>query len=411
AGVELPMWHGDKIYYMSDRGPDQRNNIWVYNTTTKATDQVTFYSDFDIHWPSIGPSEIVYEGNGDMYLLDLKTNKSRIVKINVITDLITVKPRKESVSKYVSNVMISPDGNRALVEARGEIFSLPAEEGYVQNLTRSSGVAERFPAWSPDGRYVAYWSDKSGEYELTIRDLTKGSVEEKLTSMGPGFRYNIFWSPDSKKMAFVDQTMSINIFNMETKAVEKIDKDLQLYEGGLETWKPSWSPDSQWLTYGRSLDNGDLALFIYKLKTKTIKQTTRGFYNDRNPTFDPDCKYLYLVTNRSFNPSYSDFDNSWSYPNASQLAAITLTKDLASPLSTKNDTVAIAKTEEKKDSDAKDEKAKKDDKERKSDVAKEDEKKDDSDKPKETKIDFDNFELRLVILTPDTGNIGNLSAA
>ncbi|MBK9985345.1 MAG: PD40 domain-containing protein [Saprospiraceae bacterium] len=410
AGVELPMWHGDKIYYMSDRGKDQRSNIWVYDIKAKTNTQVTSYTDFDIHWPSIGPDDIVYEGNGDMYLLDLKTNTSKIIKINVISDLITLKPRKEGVSKYANYLTISPDGNRALVEARGEIFSLPSEEGYIQNLTRSSGVAERYPAWSPDGKYVAYWSDKSGEYELTVRDLTKGSAEEKLTSMGPGYRYNIYWSPDSKKMVFVDQTMTINMFNMETKTVEKIDHDPALFEGNLEGWKANWSSDSQWLTYSRTMDNGNAAIFIYNTKTKALKQATSGFYSDRNPTFDPDGKYLYLTTNRSFNPTYSDFDNSWSYPNSTELAAITLTKEQASPLSTKNDTVAVAKTEEKKE-EPKDDKASKTKKDKKTDVAKEDEKKDDESKPKETKIDFDNFEMRLVILPPAAGNIGSLSAA
>jgi len=410
AGVELPMWKSDKIYYMSDRGPEQRENIWVYNIKTGTTEQVTHYTDFDIHYPSIGPKEIVYEADGNLYLLDLATHQSRMIRINVITDLISVKPRKESVSKYVSNVMISPDGNRALVEARGEVFSLPAEEGYIQNLTRSSGVAERYPAWSPDGRYVAYWSDKSGEYELTVRDLTHGSTEQKLTSMGPGFRYNIYWSPDSKKMTFVDQTMTINLYNMETNTVEKVDHDLKLFEDGLRNWRPNWSSDSQWLAYDRSMDNGNSAIFIYNTKTKLLKQATSGFYSDRNPTFDPDGKYLYLVTNRSFNPTYSDFDNSWSYPNASELAAITLTKEQESPLSTKNDTVAITKVEDKKDTDPKEDKASKSNKEKKSDVAKEEEKKDEKEKPKETKIDFDNFEQRLVILPPDAGNMGNLAA-
>ncbi len=411
ADVELPMWHGDKIYYMSSRGTDQRDNIWVYDTKTKATEQVTFYTDFDIHWPSIGPSEIVYEGNGDMYLLDLNTHKSRIVKINVITDLITVKPRSENVLKYVTNVTLSPDGNRALVDARGEVFSLPKEEGFIQNLTRTSGVAERYPAWSPDGKYIAYWSDKSGEYELTVRDMMHGGTEQKLTSMGPGYRYNIYWSPDSKKMAFVDQTMTINMFNMETNSVVKVDHDSTLFEGGLEGWKPGWSSDSQWLTYSRSMENGNSAIFIYNTKTKELKQATSGFYADHNPTFDPDGKYLYILTNRTFNPSYSDFDNSWAYTNSTQLAAITLTKEQASPLSTKNDTVAVNKPEEKKDAEAKDEKASKNSKDKKTDDAKADDKKADKDKPKETKIDFDNFEMRLVMLPPVAGNMGNLAAA
>lgn len=407
AGVELPMWYKDRIYYMSDRGPEQRDNIWMYNTKTKATEQVTHYADFDIHWPSIGPSEIVYEANGDMYLLDLNTHQSRIVKIDVITDLITVKPRKESVSGYVQNFGLSPDGNRAVIEARGEIFSLPAEDGFIHNMTRSSGVAERFPAWSPDGKFIAYWSDRSGEYELTLRDLTQGSAEKKLTSAGPGFRYNIFWSPDSRKLVFVDQTMTFYMYDIPSASLHKIDQDPFLYEGSLRNWTPSWSADSKWLAYEKSLDNRNGSIWIFDATAKTTKQVTSGFYSDRNPTFDPEGKYLYLATNRSFNPVYSDFDNSWSYPNATQLAAITLTKEIASPLSPKNDTVAL-KEEKKEEKPAEDEKSTAKSKQAKKDEeAKTEEKKEDI---KPVKIDFDNFESRLVILPPDAGNMGGLYA-
>ncbi len=415
AGSELPMWHKDRVYYMSDRGDDQRDNIWMYDIKKKTTTQVTHYSDFDIHFPSLGPDEIVYEANGDMYLLNLNTHETKAVVINVVTDLINVKPRKESVSDYIQNGSLSPDGNRVVFEARGDVFSLPAEEGFVQNLTRSSGVAERFPAWSPDGKYVAYWSDQSGEYELTIRDLTQGAKETKLTSMGPGFRYNIYWSPDSKKLTWVDQTMTFHIYNMETKAMDRVDQDGRLFEGGLRNWQPSWSSDSKWLAYQKNQPNGNGAIYMYSLSSKERTQVTSGFYNDQNPTFDPDGKYLYLVTNRDFSPVYSDFDNSWAYPNSTQLAVITLTKDIISPLSTKNDTVAITvSTDDDKDAeekaeetaDAEEKKGKKKDKADK--VAGKDKKDDKS--SEDLKIDFDNFESRLIVLPPKAGNLGNLKA-
>ena len=195
ANDELPMWSGDKIYYLSDKGPDDRFNIWVYDTKSKENKQITKFKDFDVHFPSQGPEEIVFEAGGALYLLNLKTHKHQEVKIQVVTDMIAVKPRKESVEKYVQSGAISPDGKRAVVEARGELFSLPAENGPIQNLSRSSGVAERYPSWSPNGRYIAFWSDKSGEYELTVRDMKEGAKEKKLTNLGPGFRYNLYWSP------------------------------------------------------------------------------------------------------------------------------------------------------------------------------------------------------------------------
>lgn len=394
---DLPMWHDDVIYYVSDEGPNERYNIWKYDTKAKTKKQVTSFSAFDIHYPSIGPDEMVFEAGGELYLMDLETEETREVKINVITDLMSIKPRKESVEDYVTTLAIAPDGNRAIVEARGDVFSIPAEKGYVQNLTRTPGVAERYPSWSPNGKYVAYWSDQSGEYELTLRDLTQGAKEKKLTTVGPGFRYNIYWSPDSKKIAFVDQTMTINVFDMATSKIDAIDQDLTLFEGGLRGWRPSWSADSQWLAYSKAQDNGNNAIFIYNMESEELKQATNGFYSDMSPAFDPDGKYLYMLTNRSFTPVYSDFDNSWSYPNATQLAVIPLRVDVPSPLSAENDTVAIALDEE----------------EGKKDEEKEGEEKDEeADKEEDEKIaiDFDNFERRLIILPPEAGNIGQVSA-
>ena len=184
ANDELPMWVGDKIYYLSDNGPAQRFNIWVYDLTTKERKQITKFADFDVHFPSQGATEIVFEAGGKLHLLNLATETSKTVDIQVITDLVSIKPRKESVEKYVRNMSIAPDGNRAIVEARGEIFSVPAEKGITKNLTQTAGIAERFPKWSPDGKKIAYWSDRSGEYELMLRDLKTGKKETQVTNLG-----------------------------------------------------------------------------------------------------------------------------------------------------------------------------------------------------------------------------------
>jgi len=413
ATCELPMWHGDRIYYLSDRGEEQRYNIWMYDTKNKSTTQITNYSDFDVHFPAIGPEEIVYEANGDLYLLDLKTHSTRTVKVNVVTDLITVKPRMENVSSYVTSVSISPDGNRALVEARGEVFSLPAADGAIRNLTRTSGVAERYPSWSPDGKYVAYWSDQSGEYELTISDQTAGGAETKLTNLGPGYRYQPHWSPDSKKIVWVDQTMTFWMYDLDTKATHKIDQDLYLFEFGLRNWTPSWSSDSRWMAYIKSQETQNGAIYIFDTKTKTSKKITEGFYSDHSATFDPDGKYLYLTTNRHFSPMYGSFDNSWVYPNATRIAAIPLTNEVASPIAAKNDTVAIA--QDKEDAPAEgDAKSTADTKSSKSKSKSTDDdaktSKEDKIVKKEVKIDFDDMERRMVMLPPEAGNIGTLRA-
>ena len=393
ANEELPMWAGDKIYFVSDRGADQRYNIWVYDTKARTTKQVTKFSDFDVHFPALGPSEIVFEAGGRLYLLNLRDDQYKEVEIQVVTDLAMVKPRKENVMPFIQSADIAPDGNRVVLEARGEVFSLPAQKGYVQNLTQSSGVAERYPAWSPNGKYIAYWSDKSGEYELTIRDLSAGNKEKKLTQLGAGFRYNLYWSPDSRQLAFVDQTMTISIYNMEANTMTRVDQDLTLFEGGLRGWTPSWSPDSRWLAYSRTVDNNNNAVFFYDTKDEKSTQATSGFYNDLNPTFSPDGKYLFLVTNRSFTPVYGDFDNSWIYPNATQLAAIALRPDVASPMAAENDTVAI-----KLDTPEKEEGEKAENGEEKPKV-------------EPVEIDFNQFERRLVVLPPAAGNLGDLAAS
>lgn len=392
ANDEIPMWHNDKIYFLSDRDENKRNNIWVYDANTKEKKQVTFFTDFDIHFPSIGPEEIVFEAGGDLYLLDLQTEEYRKVEVDVVTDQITIVPKVRNVSKNIQNVWLSPDGNRVLIEARGEIFSVPAKEGVIKNLTNSSGVAERYPAWSPDGKYAAYWSDQTGEYQLMLLDLTT-SEKKELTSFENGYRYQLYWSPDSKKLAFINQAMEIKIYDLDKNKILDVDKGLWMFHGGLENFKVDWSSDSKWMTYSRGLENRNNALFVYNTEENKTTQLTSGYYSDSSPAFDPDGKYIYFLTNRTFSPLYSDVDNSFIYPNTTNIAAVSLTDEISSLLAPKNDTVAV-----KIEVDEKAEKEENDDKDEK------------EDETKSVKIDFENFENRVVLLSPDAGNYRNLQA-
>ena len=399
AGQEFPMWSGGYIYFTSDRGPEVRMNLWRYNVATKALEQLTNFKDYDIHTPSLGPQDIVFENGGKLYLYTLATGALKEVKVDVVTDRASLKPHIESAANYIQHVAISPDGNRALVEARGDIFSLPASKGYVENLTRSTGSAERNPAWSPDGKTIAYWGDESGEYELYLYEPAKAAPPRKVTNYGAGFRYNLYWSPDSKKLAFIDKAMRIKIYDNATGETIDVDKALRFSHGGLEGFTVSWSPNSRWLAYARDLENYHNAVFIFDSKNKKLQQATTGFYDFGSPAFDADGKYLYVVTGQSFQPLYSDIDNSFVYANTKKVGVITLKKAAPSVLAPKNDTVVV-----KEDQTAP-----------KPDVAK-DKKKDSTATAKkaitgDNDIDFDGLESRLVLLPLSAGNYGNIGAA
>ncbi|MBU6400591.1 MAG: PD40 domain-containing protein, partial [Verrucomicrobia bacterium] len=354
-----PMWHGGTLYFLSDRDAYKRDNLWAYDTKAGTFRQVTAFKDYDIHFPSIGPSDLVFENGGRLYVLDLATEKYHEVQIEVVTDRATLKPRQENVAGYLHSAGISPTGKRAVFEARGDLFTVPAEHGFVRNLTRSSGVAERYPAWSPDGKWIAYFSDRSGEYELTLRPADQRGAEQPLTTLGPGFRYRPCWSPDSRKIAFIDKAMRVQVYDFDTKRTTVIDRELWQYHGGLSAFRPSWSADSRWLAYPGDLDNRQSAIVLYDFKLHRRHQVTAGFYDDSEPVFDPDGKYLYFKSSRSFHPTYSELgDDSWIYANLDRLIAVPLRKDVASPLAARNDEEG-EKKEEKNDGD----------KEKKNDVA------------------------------------------
>jgi len=398
ADEELPMWHGNSIFFLSDRGEDKRMNLWEYDIPSKKFTQLTHFTDYDVHYPSLGPDDIVFEEGGSLYLYSLGTHQYKQVPVQVVSDESALRPGLQPTEKLIYNAFVGPDGKQVLFEARGDVYAVPAEDGPVIDLTQSSGVAERFPAWSPDGKYIAYWSDRSGEYELTIREAGKNSPEKKLTTYGPGFRYNLYWSPDGKKLAFIDKAMKITIYDRSTDQTTVVDHGTYMTDGPLQSFKASWSPDSRWLAYDRDLPNTHSGVFIYDYSGKQLHQVTSPFYSSSSPTFDPSGKYLFVATNQSFDPVYSDLDNTFIYPNSTRLAAIVLQKSTPSPLYPKNDTVAIKKEEE--NVAAADKKAK-------PPVVPP------ASKPStpEVKIDFDALESRLIILPGDAGNYNNLRAA
>ncbi|WP_306590193.1 S41 family peptidase [Geothrix sp. 21YS21S-4] len=393
-----PMWYGGKLYFLSDRDSVKRANVWSYDPATKAFKQITFFKDYDAHFPAVGPSDIVLEAGGRLHRIELPSEKVVEVKVEVTTDRATLRPRTENASRLLGRPDVSAQGKRAVFEARGEVFSVPAEKGYVVNLTRTSGAAERFPALSPDGKQVAYFSDRSGEYELCLRAADGSGEERQVTHLGPGFRYRIFWSPDGKRVAFVDQAMRVNLCDVDTGRVQAVDKGHFMFEDGLEGFRASWSADSRWVAYARDTPNQNSVVVLYDTKTAHRHEVTSPFYNAGDAAFDPEGKYLFLSTGQQFSPSYSDLDNTWIYAATTRLAAIPLRKDVPSPIGARND--AEAGKDEKKDD--------------KKEADKKEGDKKDGDKaeaPKPVEIDLDGIEARMVLLPPAPGYYTDVAAA
>lgn len=391
ANDEFPMWKGDKVYFLSDRGEEMRFNLWSYDISSKELKQLTDFKDYDVHFPSHGLQDIVFEAGGKLYLYNYESGSYKEVEVKVVTDSYYQIPKTVKVEKYIQSMDISPSGKRAVVEARGEIFTVPAEHGYTMNLTQSSGQADRYPSWSPDGKKIAFWSDRSGEYELILFDAEK-KTSKTLTSLGAGFRYKPFWSPDSKQIVFIDHVYTIWLLDVASGNLVKVDKANWIGHYGLSYFSVSWSPDSRWISYSRSLKNTNSAVFIFDTKEKKLHQATGEYYTYYGPTFGPEGNYLYVLTNQNFEPKYSDFNNTFIYPNATKIAVITLQKDVESPLKARNDEVEIKeeKSDDKKDKDKKDDK------------------KDEA--VKDVKIDFEGFESRTVFLPVKAGNYTNLRA-
>ncbi|WP_019670427.1 S41 family peptidase [Eudoraea adriatica] len=394
-----PAWANNKIYFLSDRADNMRLNVWSYEVSIESLKQVTHFNDFDITYLSAGPKDLVFEVGGTLLLMDLATEQSKEVKVSVVSDLTLEMSRRVSVDKKINNMTASPGANRIVFEARGELFNVPVKEGFLQNITGSSGAFDHSPTWSPNGDYVAYWSDKSGEYEIYVQAMRTDQEARKITSRNKGYGYTLYWSPDSKKLAFIDEKNNINVVDVTSGNIEIVENYNWNYgHGGRYNYPINWSHDSKYLTYSIGMENGNEAIFIYDFTNKKARKVTSGFYNDHHSIFSEDGKYLMFLTDRNFNAVYSGLqDGTWIYPNTTQLAGISLSKDSPYLLLAKNDDLKDEKKEEPADN--KDKKKGKEEKTKEPAV-----------KLDPIKIDWNDLESRLAILPVKPGNLSDLMA-
>lgn len=337
----IPMWKGNRIYFLSDRDDNRKMNLFVYDLETKETRKLTDFTDFDIKFPSMGPEAIVFENGGYIYHFDL--NKEETVKVPVFIsgDLTTSRSRISKVSENISNYEISPDGKRALFGARGDIFTIPEKYGNTRNLTNTSDVHERSSKWSPDGQWIAYISDVTGEDEIYIMKQDGTGKPVQLTTGADTYKYQIYWSPDSKKILWADRLFRLNTVNIQSKKVVEVAK-AKAWEIGQYVW----SPDSNWIAYTKPEVETMMKIYLYDCKNKKTYEVTDGWHTSYSPAFDSQGRYLFFVSDRDFVPYYSRTEWNHAYLSMAKIYMVTLSKDVKSPFEPKSDEVAVKKEEE-----------------------------------------------------------------
>ncbi|HWA84001.1 MAG TPA: hypothetical protein VG820_11225, partial [Fimbriimonadaceae bacterium] len=287
-----PMWVGNKIYFLSDRAGTF--SLYSYDTGSRSVKQLVKNDGFDIKSASAEGDEIAYEQLGSIKLFDVKTGQAHEVPIEVDADFPEVRTGFKEVAPLINGASLSPSGVRALFEARGDIFSVPAGKGDIRDLTQSSASCERDPAWSPDGNSICYLSDAGGEYKLVVRPAgSEGAAKSYELGNYPAYYYNPTWSPDSKKIAYLDNHHVIWYLDLVSGKNVKIDE--QPYENPTTGVTPVWSPDSKWIAYHRDLDNHLGGVFLYSLESGKATQITDGMSDAKSPIFDANGKYLYFL--------------------------------------------------------------------------------------------------------------------
>ncbi|HPF52029.1 MAG TPA: S41 family peptidase [Draconibacterium sp.] len=342
---QWPVWYKNKIFFASDR--DLKLNLYSYDTNTKEVKQVTEFKDYDVMWPSGSNGQAVFENGGYLYKTNLETGVTEKVTVNLNFDNPNLFPYFKNVADDIHSFAISPTAKRALFDARGDIYSVPAENGVIENLTQTQGIREIYPSWSPDGKYISYYSDQTGEYEIYLLENKKDAQPKQLTKNSSAWKYDSEWSPDSKYLLYSDRTLNLKLLDVQSGKETIVDhatfNEIRSYK---------FSPDSKWVIYEKESPNELTAVWVYNITEGKNIQLTDDTYNDYSPVFSTDGKYIYFLSNRDFNLDFSAFEFNYVYNNPTRIYAMVLKKDGDELFKFKNDVEPykeVVKTEEKKD--------------------------------------------------------------
>jgi len=429
---ELPMWHGETLYFVSDAGENHRINLWSLDVESGERRQVTNFDD-DVRWPSIGAGAIVFVVGSELRLLDLAIGESSVVDFEIPGAQPQLLPRQVDAAQFINPITwdVSPSAKRLCVEARGDVWTLPAEKGTPRNLTRTSGVAEREPAWSPDGRWIAYMSDESGEYELWVVQSDGKGERRRVTTDGAPFRYSLRWAPDSEKLSLVVKGGYLKVVDVESGEVTDVDEHpLAQYPATLNA---SWSHDSRWIAYLRSHEGlSGSSVHLYEVETGERHQVTAEHFAQTRVCFDRAGDYLYYVSESHYSPTYSDIDSTWVYRETSVVHVVPLRADMDSPFAPEVDEETWEEVSDEEESDegegddstetseaagvTGEDSSESTESEAGDDAEVEGEDAEDEDDSKEEeedpmRIDLEGFERRAIPLPIDPGAFGTLSVA
>ncbi|MCB0804834.1 MAG: PDZ domain-containing protein [Bacteroidales bacterium] len=398
----IPMWHGEEIYFLSDR--DRIMNLFAYNIQTGQTRKVTNYTLYDIKFPSIGGDYIVYENGGFLYYYDIPNETTQKINIKIANDMLESRTEYKDASKYIDSWAISPDAKRLTLGARGDVWTIPVKEGITRNLTKSSGVHDRNVEWSPDGKYISFISDRTGEDEIYIQ-IQDGSTDAiQITSESSNYKYNPIWSPDSKKLMWSDRNQNLQYIDIDSREIIQV---VHNPDGEIRDY--NWAPDSRWVTYSLSSRDQMEGVYVFGLDDGQAHRITDNWYSSGNPVFGSEGKYLFFTSARDFNPIYSWTEWNTAYRDMFNIYFVTLRKDVENPFKPENDEVKMKEDKSEIETDKDEEKGKEKGKDKKNSDK---DKTDDSPTEKENnniEIDFDGIADRIIQLPGEAGYYWNIN--